>query len=810
MAEPNQIKNTGLARENAEKWFRLVRVYPELQGIQALGEWTQWQSTHPTVPFSEWSNKEIADLISEQTQEFALPKESGQKPYGSLGESLLRLASTPFLLLAFKKPEFMEEDARYQNIQKQVKEEWFKNNPDKNTLSKEWLDYRYGSLENDQLPTLSSDAEALFRQKQPKRAAKYDKKALKTYKKLEDDPMVQQTLERIQAHSARRYRYLEKEDSDQNWKNVRRQIVEQEWKRFAERFPEKAKAYASKNQVIQRAYERYLIRQAGVKYPEKIHPERSETTLEAAAQRLESIPTPTQTKYDLSFPEKKEEQSQPSLTVVRRLGQLRQPPPSPPVPPSPPPTPIQSGPEPFSLPGRGGVIDRINALPKSFPRIGGGLGRLGASGAGAAARAAPLLANPYVLIGGAIIALFIIVFVIVFGNGGPIIPDQQTGTPPLSAVGYISSCQFTRDGKAVALKSSRVTQMFTEVSQISGVPAAVLASVARHENPGFFQTITDDHPAVMQNFNNTHNASGDLGFMQINIAHSLNIDANTFAARRAAQKLGKAFNGLGYCRPSAEVVDNVNLDFCNIRDSIAIASEVLNIKLANGSWQNLADLERASCWYHNMNCKYPDKNIGPFNYGHEVRRDYENCQQNQLAGPPQTGEGTSLPLLSGILEAAGQIVQKLTKAGRFYAAKLDEGLTGQGSNLYWCTYLIVDSYNKVRATGLDRLRHGAVVNMKSYFQNAQANGGRLRFLGPTSLVSQLRPGDTIFFEGQGQHVSLIKSIVLDPNGNGTIVTYDSNNVVLEDEVSVRNYRALNARTTAHIYSITGFGQLINE
>lgn len=460
---------------------------------------------------------------------------------------------------------------------------------------------------------------------------------------------------------------------------------------------------------------------------------------------------------------------------------------------------------------RDNFIDRLNNAYNSYQTF-RSLGRLGRFGGSIARGAAPLFANPYVLIGGTILALIIIVFIIVFsgGPGAPGSPGTQTGATSPGTIGNISSCQFARDGQGTSLKSQKIAAMFSEISLLSSVPTAVLASVARHENPGYFQAAYDNLPSVVKNFYDIRNASGDLGFMQVNITHPANIAANTQAAQAAAQKLGKTFNGLGYCRPSADVTDDVNLDFCNIRDNIAIAAEILNNKLGNGSWQNLNDLERASCWYHNLNCKYPDKNTGPFNYGQEVRRDYENCQQNQLVSLPQaTGETNLLPL-SGILQKASQTVQKLTNVGRFYAAKLDEGITGLGSNVYWCTYLIVDSYNKVAATGLDRLRHAAVVNMKNYFKNTQANGGKLRFLESVAPVSQLRPGDTIFFEGQGQHASLIKSIILDPNGNGTITTYESNNVVLEDEISVRNYRALNAKTTVHMYSITGFGQLAYE
>ncbi len=209
--------------------------------------------------------------------------------------------------------------------------------------------------------------------------------------------------------------------------------------------------------------------------------------------------------------------------------------------------------------------------------------------------------------------------------------------------GNVNLCQFTRDGvDKISLKSTILAGWFNDISIKTSVPAAVLASVARHEVPTNFSQATDESPAIKKNFNNTRNESGDLGFMQINLTHPQNIAANTVAGQKAAQKLGKNFINLGYCRTNPDVLDNTNLDFCNIRDSIAIAAEVLNIKLSavrpgGGSWSNLDDLEKASCYYHNIDCLYPPA-TKKYDYGKEVRADYLACQQLPSApsGPVPT------------------------------------------------------------------------------------------------------------------------------------------------------------------------------
>lgn len=178
---------------------------------------------------------------------------------------------------------------------------------------------------------------------------------------------------------------------------------------------------------------------------------------------------------------------------------------------------------------------------------------------------------------------------------------------------------------------------------------------------------------------------------------------------------------------------------------------------------------------------------------------------NPKGPPPTTTQaGTTLPgigPLAGAVEAASQIIGLLSKGSEgYYNGKADEP-----GVYYWCTYLIVDSFNRAGITGLSRAAHAAVLNMKSFF----ANTSGYRLLSSDTTVEQLQPGNVVFFEGSGnQHVSLIKSFDLDENGNGAIKTYDSNNVVTEDTIFVVNHKATKAHTTARLYQITGFGQAI--
>lgn len=165
------------------------------------------------------------------------------------------------------------------------------------------------------------------------------------------------------------------------------------------------------------------------------------------------------------------------------------------------------------------------------------------------------------------------------------------------------------------------------------------------------------------------------------------------------------------------------------------------------------------------------------------------------------------PIITGIASIAQQILGLLQKGtDGLYNFKIDEP-----GVFYWCTYLIVDAYNNIGITGLNRIFHGGVINMKNYFSDTIANNNKLRFLSSSTSVTSLRSGDVIFFEGSGsQHANLVSSVDIDENGNGVIHTLDSNNVFKEDVVFVKNYIATKAQTTQRLYSVTGYGQITGQ
>jgi hypothetical protein len=104
------------------------------------------------------------------------------------------------------------------------------------------------------------------------------------------------------------------------------------------------------------------------------------------------------------------------------------------------------------------------------------------------------------------------------------------------------------------------------------------------------------------------------------------------------------------------------------------------------------------------------------------------------------------------------------------------------SNKYWCTYLVIDSYNLANHPGLSRAQ-AAVASMIPFWKSSSG----FKFLdyyngSHQNILSQVQPGYSIMFQdnpgqatvGEFDHAAIVKSINLNSQGDGTLVTYDSN------------------------------------
>lgn len=297
-------ENPRQADARAFEWKRFLEINapasPELYSIETAEDFYRWAQEHPekNIDASVWVGKEISDsyyYLRDQDENEQM-RTSGRIDTSSIP---ITLASLPILALTFlERPKIIQDDKNYQEIENGLKKEWIKNNPGKDFLSKEGIDYLYGRVTLDPLrtgagedlraeqdweeawtksagsslpktPTLAQDAEKEFRNnpKFQKRVARYDKEAKKIYKKHGDDPgwLAQQRIAQEEINS--RLALLEKNqdkkiklsEEDVDLKKSQDEIVKNEiaqsvskksLEEFALRYPEKAKGYSEKNEKL--------------------------------------------------------------------------------------------------------------------------------------------------------------------------------------------------------------------------------------------------------------------------------------------------------------------------------------------------------------------------------------------------------------------------------------------------------------------------------------------------------------------------------------------------------------------------------
>lgn len=114
---------------------------------------------------------------------------------------------------------------------------------------------------------------------------------------------------------------------------------------------------------------------------------------------------------------------------------------------------------------------------------------------------------------------------------------------------------------------------------------------------------------------------------------------------------------------------------------------------------------------------------------------------------------------------------------------------------YWCTFIVIDSYNLAGLSGMD-LTHADVVDMHLYMTNTPGYQFLDYRTDKRGALSRVRPGyaffvEKVFLENQGNHTGLINTISLDSRGNGTITTLESNNYNKSNTWVVAGWNILN-------------------
>lgn len=220
------------------------------------------------------------------------------------------------------------------------------------------------------------------------------------------------------------------------------------------------------------------------------------------------------------------------------------------------------------------------------------------------------------------------------GEAAPISTSPTTGSG-----GDISSCKFNYQGNKYEIPSSTLRGLITEVAGKTGVPASVLAGVAMHEGPAFTPKALDSHDAFQnKGFSGIDclphfptSDTGALGLMQVQTPENLK-PQNAKNYNPAAVSLDGIKRGLAFL--GRDISSLATQDFCDIRTNIYLGAGVL-ISKNGGIPPTTADqVKNAVCGYYGSPCTY-----NGFNYGDEVKSDFENCQSQSPVTPPITTEG---------------------------------------------------------------------------------------------------------------------------------------------------------------------------
>lgn len=240
----------------ALEWETFVSTHPEIANFQYRQEFESWAASHPGKinDTNIWVGKEIRDayFYLRKRHEEDQMEQTGHTDSHDVPSALSALG---FLGSVFSREriEILEKDPLFKKILDEKYDAWVKDHPGKDEASKEWLDYRYGSLENPETPTLFSHAEEEFKTKHETLWKKYDKERKKIYDDPKQDPTLIWHQEEIDLHIEARHKLLQKTDSTITLEHVQKQVETAHWERFAALHPEKATAYALHHEGIKEA-----------------------------------------------------------------------------------------------------------------------------------------------------------------------------------------------------------------------------------------------------------------------------------------------------------------------------------------------------------------------------------------------------------------------------------------------------------------------------------------------------------------------------------------------------------------------------
>ncbi|MBI3109597.1 hypothetical protein HYZ06_01010 [Candidatus Daviesbacteria bacterium] len=199
-------------------------------------------------------------------------------------------------------------------------------------------------------------------------------------------------------------------------------------------------------------------------------------------------------------------------------------------------------------------------------------------------------------------------------------PPSQTTTPSpgggsTTPVADLSNCKFTRSGNSLPIKSSSLMSWVNNAAAQSGVPAAILASVAMHESANLVANADDNHDAIKSN--NYCQEGSTFCEKSGQFSHDGACTGEEIAqGARTAKAVGLM-----------QIIDvyNPGKNLCSLTESLSIAAEKLK---SNGiTTQPTKDQVTTAINRYYNSCAY-----GNFSYCEETWQDLQNCQASSAPG----------------------------------------------------------------------------------------------------------------------------------------------------------------------------------
>lgn len=692
-------ENPQRAQILANKWRQLVKKHPELHRIKTSEQYHQFVNDNPNFGLDpgDWFGKEIWDTYTylrpkpQPTNELKKPDLHAESNVaGALGILPAAVASL------FVKPNSMEEDKKYQKIMGNLEKKWMQERGKDFFQTQEGMDYYFGALDDFDKRTIKDDAQEEFRKQHPKEAERYDKKRLKNEKKIakkygffgkaeaENDEEYQKELARMEQHKASRFEELdkkikntrdpaEKERLAAERKELEKKIEEKHLNDFCKNNRYKAEAYAATNPKIKAALDTLKAKEA----------------LRAPKISLERPPRPPRPPTPPTPP-------QPTISLVR--------PPRAPIPATTPahtpqpPTPQRSQ-QRDERQRSGNFIDRINNARDFARRVsnwgkttttGEATGVAGTGGASAAAggtgaatagsgaaiggtaggvvvagttgTAAGFSGGTILAIAGPIIVgvllllspiIIIILVILLFGSNNPL-----PGSEPERG-GDIYSCTFYRKANTpseiqLTFGTKEMASLISDVSAKVGVPAAVIGGImAVESSQGITQTnvefVTNDYAATTSKDENGNPVA--IGIMQFTPRTFRGVHMANINQLQTLFGKGNEMRDSVDPQDSAIAKDTSLFRIYSIKDSITAAAFKAKADKGAGPWNKEAIMRVAEAYYGCLRYKDggADCNNGPYNYGEDLWKSFENCRPTVPGGGFMAGWPTSGKITQGIL-----------------------------------------------------------------------------------------------------------------------------------------------------------------